>query len=57
MKLGNDLITLQGDPSLHSALVSLKSLLKTWENEEEGLIVEFGGLHTAMMNVDTIMKE
>ena len=37
-------VTLQGDLSLHSAEVSLKSLWKALGKEEEGIIVEYGGI-------------
>ncbi|WZZ71775.1 hypothetical protein YC2023_083145 [Brassica napus] len=43
-EMGRETITIQGDPSLFSAQVSLKALWKAMEGTEEGLLVEYGGL-------------
>lgn len=43
-KIDGEWVMLQGDPSLHSEGVSLKSIWKTLEQEGEGIIVEYGGL-------------
>lgn len=43
-QLGGETITLQGDPSLFSAQVSLKALWKAMEKEGGGLMVEYGGV-------------
>ncbi|XP_013615209.1 uncharacterized protein LOC106428065 [Brassica napus] len=47
IKMDGEWVLIQGDPSLHSAGVSLKSIWKTMEREGEGVIVEFGGLQAA----------
>ncbi|XP_048602698.1 uncharacterized protein LOC125588971 [Brassica napus] len=44
IRLSGEWVLIQGDPSLHSAGVSLKSIWKTLEEEGEGIVVEFGGL-------------
>ncbi|WZY74607.1 hypothetical protein YC2023_020991 [Brassica napus] len=44
VELSGEWVLIQGDPSLHSAGVSLKSIWKTLEEEGEGIVVEFGGL-------------
>ncbi|KAF8077019.1 hypothetical protein N665_1069s0002 [Sinapis alba] len=43
-QLGGETITIQGDPSLYSAQLSLKALWKAVEGVGEGLMVEYGGL-------------
>ena len=42
-------VTLHGDPSLHTAEVSLKILWKTLDQEGEGMLVEYAGLTTEVM--------
>lgn len=48
-------VELQGDLSLHSEAVSLKSLWKVVEEEGEGLVVEYEGLQRQAEDVDVIM--
>ncbi|XP_048627868.1 uncharacterized protein LOC125596911 [Brassica napus] len=45
-QLGKETVTLQGDPSLFSAQVSLKALWKAMENEGEGYMVELSSMQT-----------
>lgn len=44
-------VTLQGDPSLSSSLVSLKAMLKALKKEREGMLVELGSLETSRVVV------
>lgn len=53
-QLGGETITVQGDPSLFSAQVSLKALWKAMEKEGQGLMVEYAGLQAS---VETKEKE
>lgn len=47
IKLEGEWVVLQGDPSLHSAAVSLKSIWRTMKREGEGMVIEFGGLQAS----------
>lgn len=47
-QLRGETITIQGDPILFSAQVSLKALWKAMEETWEGLIVEYGGMQAAL---------
>lgn len=38
---GNRTIILKGDPFLTTAECSLKTITKTWENEDQGFLIEF----------------
>lgn len=58
IRLGEQKLTLHGDLSLHSAEISLKALQKSLgKEEEEGILVEFGGLQTTMVSEDTFLSE
>lgn len=43
-RVGTDRYVLQGDPSLRCAAVSFKSLMKTMQQEEEAMLVEYNGV-------------
>ena len=43
-KLGEQSVTLKGDPALGRSLISLKSMLKTIKREDQGFLVEFNSL-------------
>ena len=57
IRLNGEWVLIQGDPSLHSAGVSLKSIWKTLEKEGEGIIVEFGGLQADEVGVPITVEQ
>lgn len=48
IKLEGEWVLLQGDMSLHSAAVSLKSIWRTMERGGEAMVVEYGGLQDSV---------
>lgn len=50
-KTGEESIVLQGNPSLDKTQVSLKSLVKTYKDGEQGILLELGSLGVDRMQV------
>ncbi|XP_068638603.1 uncharacterized protein [Aristolochia californica] len=46
-RLGNEIVVLQGDPSLHKTLISLKVMMRVIKHEEHGALVELGSTTVA----------
>lgn len=50
-------ITIKGDPSLTKARVSLKNLIKTWEDSDQGFLVECRSMEGEFTSLEESEKE
>ena len=55
-KVGGKAVTIRGDPTLHRAKVSLKSMMRTLKQEGEGFLVEFGTMELCDKSMDQMTE-